>query len=127
MSYENNISPTREYEVTMAAHQDNTDRIVELVTLPDGLVNTRFIAQVYWQKYVPEGYAIVDAQPFVEGEEIRDEAFVSLTPVKEEPNPQYAGIGNELDYVGPEEDPDGFTIHEIDDTEEAPEDEEASV
>lgn len=101
MTYEANVSPTREYEVTMATY-DKKDVITELVTLPETLVNNRFTAQIYWQKYVPEGYVMVDAQPFVAAE-VEEEA--------EEQSPDYVGYGDELDYVGPdEEDQDDFIV-----------------
>lgn len=101
MAYEENVSPTREYEVTMAT-PNKMDVITELVTLPETLANNRFVAQIYWRKYVPEGYAVIDAQPFVPAE---------VEEKTEESAPEYIGFGDELNYVGSDkENPDGFVI-----------------
>lgn len=106
MTYAEHVSPTRQYEITMATH-DKKDVITELVTLPETLVNNKATAQVYWNKYVPEGYAMVDAQPFVEGEDAK--------PTWTDNDADHTGFGDELDYVGSEEDPDGFSVAEVDD------------
>lgn len=108
MAHKDLVSPSREYEITMYNIEDVVDIITTHITLPDGPMNNVNSVRIWYQKYIPEGWAISGIHPFEEAEEL---------------NPEYVGIGNELDYVGPEEDLDGFTIHEIDDTEEAPKDE----
>ena len=95
MTYIADVSPSRQYEITMRTH-DKQDVITELITLPEALGNNRFVAKVYYQKYVPEGYFLVDAQPFVEGEPVETE----------EQEPEHVGFGDSLDYVGPDEEED---------------------
>lgn len=95
MSYSNEVSPSREYEITMTDF-DSSDQFVVHVTLPANLPNTTFYVGAWYDKYVPKGMTITDIVPFVEAEE------------KE---PEYVGYGDDLDYVGPdEEDSDGFSI-----------------
>lgn len=97
------VSPERQYEVIMNTH-NLTDQMVVLIDLPESLVNNSATAQVWYNKYVPEGYRISEVRAFEAGEE-----------------PEHVGFGAELDYVGSEEDPDGFSIVEVD-TEEDEED-----
>jgi hypothetical protein len=90
-----------------------TDQMVVLIDLPESLVNNSATAQVWYNKYVPEGYRISEVRAFEPGAEVE----------AEEQESEYVGFGDELDYVGSEEDPDGFSIVEVD-TEEDEEDEE---
>lgn len=98
MTYKADVSPSRQYEITMTTN-DKTDVITELITLPLSLGNNRFVAKIYYQKYVPKGYFLTDAQPFVEGEPVEIEET-------EEQEPEHVGFGDELDYVGPDEEED---------------------
>lgn len=102
------VSPERQYEVVMNTH-NLTDQMVVIIDLPETLVNNSATAQVWYNKYVPEGYRISEVKAFEPGEEA------------EEQKPEQVGYGDELDYVGSEEDPDGFSIVEVD-TEEDEED-----
>lgn len=91
------VSPERQYEVIMNSH-NLTDQMVVLIDLPESLVNNSATAQVWYNKYVPEGYRITEVKAFEGGEEAEEQV----------------GFGDELDYVGSEEDPDGFSIVEFD-------------
>ena len=105
MPHKEERSPTRQYEVTLTSIWDESDvDLVALVDLPVTLINNVDTVRVWYAKYVPEGYAIASVTPFEAGEE-----------VVEAEESDYIGFGDELDYVGSEEDPDGFSVAEVDD------------
>jgi len=94
MTYDNVsslVSPTREYEVHLV--DENADKIVTHVTLPENLANFTQTVAMWFVKYIPDGCLLTHVVPFEPG------------IVEGEPNDEtvYVGFGDELDYVGEDE------------------------
>ncbi len=61
MSTQKDISPSRQYRVIMMT--EDSEQVVEIVTLPATLVNNAATVEVWYQKHVPAGHLIVEVEP----------------------------------------------------------------
>lgn len=61
MNAQKDISPSRQYRVIMMT--EDSEEVVEIVTLPATLVNNAATVEVWYQKHVQAGSVIVEVEP----------------------------------------------------------------